>query len=117
MSAAGVVYVGIRTPHGAGVHVQLGAPGSAVRPLPLRLDLRSHSPTGFEWGYLGSGPAQLALAICADALEDDRRAVRVYQDFKALVVAAFRGTDFRIAHADVIAVVEGIEDRARVEGR
>ena len=34
---------------------------------PLRVEpslvLRRHSPTGFEWGYGGSGPAQLALAI------------------------------------------------------
>lgn len=33
--------------------------------LPLRLDLWNHSPTGFNWGYGGSGPAQLALAILA----------------------------------------------------
>jgi hypothetical protein len=25
---------------------------------------RNHSPDGFAWGYGGSGPAQLALAIC-----------------------------------------------------
>lgn len=25
--------------------------------------LRNHSPDGFEWGYSGSGPAQLALAV------------------------------------------------------
>ena len=36
------------------------------RPLNPRLDLWNHSPTGFEWGYGGSGPAQLALAILAD---------------------------------------------------
>ena len=36
------------------------------RDLPLRLDIFSHSPSGFEWGYLGSGPAQLALAILCD---------------------------------------------------
>lgn len=24
---------------------------------------RNHSPDGFNWGYAGSGPAQLALAI------------------------------------------------------
>ena len=32
------------------------------RRLNPRLDLWNHSPTGFEWGYSGSGPAQLALA-------------------------------------------------------
>jgi hypothetical protein len=38
------------------------------RPLTPRLDLWNHSPTGFEWGYGGSGPAQLALALLADHL-------------------------------------------------
>ena len=38
------------------------------RNLDLRLDLFNHSPTGFEWGYAGSGPAQLALALLADML-------------------------------------------------
>jgi hypothetical protein len=27
--------------------------------LPMRLELANHSPTGFEWGYGGSGSAQL----------------------------------------------------------
>jgi len=31
-----------------------------------RSDLMNHSPDGFNWGYGGSGPAQLALAILAD---------------------------------------------------
>jgi len=35
-------------------------------PLPFRTEIRNHSPTGFNWGYSGSGPAQLALAILAD---------------------------------------------------
>src|SRR5262245_4369364 len=38
------------------------------RLLPPRLELANHSPTGFEWGYGGSGPAQLALAMVADGL-------------------------------------------------
>jgi len=52
-----------------------------TRPLDPRFDLRNHSPDGFAWGYSGSGPAQLALAIPADAI-DDMSAVRLYQDFK-----------------------------------
>lgn len=52
------------------------------RSLDWRLDLRNHSPTGLEWGYAGSGPSQLALAILADYLEDDQRALRLYQPFK-----------------------------------
>ena len=53
-----------------------------VHELPLRLDLENHSPTGFEWGYGGSGPAQLALAILAHATRDDRLACRLHQPFK-----------------------------------
>lgn len=49
--------------------------------LPPRLDLRNHSPTGFSWGYYGSGPAQLALALLAD-IWDDGTAQRFYQTLK-----------------------------------
>jgi len=56
-------------------------------PLNPRLDLWNHSPTGFEWGYCGSGPAQLALAILADHLADDRQALDMYQRFKWAVIA------------------------------
>lgn len=31
--------------------------------VPLYLDEVNHSPTGFEWGYRGSGPAQLSYAL------------------------------------------------------
>jgi hypothetical protein len=56
-------------------------------PLNPRLDLWNHSPTGFEWGYCGSGPAQLALALLADHLADDRQALDIYQRFKWALVA------------------------------
>ena len=59
------------------------------RPLNPRLDLWNHSPTGFEWGYGGSGPAQLALALLAEHLGDDDEAVELHQEFKREVVAKF----------------------------
>ncbi len=37
-----------------------------------------HSPDGFEWGYGGSGPADLALAILVDLLEEDPKKVLPY---------------------------------------
>ena len=55
--------------------------------LDLRLDLHNHSPDGFEWGYCGSGPAQLALAILADHLGDDEQALNLCQRFKWVVIA------------------------------
>ena len=61
---------------------------SATRDLPSRLDLYNQSPTGFEWGYGGSGPAQLALALLADAQGDEIAQVH-YQDFKRAVVTDF----------------------------
>ena len=53
--------------------------------LKLRTDLRDHSPTGFEWGYPGSGPSQLALAILADVVGDELAQVH-YQSFKRDVI-------------------------------
>ncbi len=49
--------------------------------------LRNHSPDGFEWGYAGSGPAQLALAILLDYTGDAATALRHYQTFKAEIIA------------------------------
>ena len=45
-----------------------------------------HSPTGFEWGYGGSGPADLARSILTDAVGVNL-ADRFYQDFKWELVA------------------------------
>lgn len=53
--------------------------GKKINP---RLDLFNHSPSGFEWGYGGSGPAQTALAILADYIKNDDRAVMLHQKFK-----------------------------------
>lgn len=49
--------------------------------------LRTHSPDGFEFGYSGSGPSQLALAILLDALDNDLAALDNYQAFKVAFVA------------------------------
>lgn len=51
-----------------------------------RTDLANHSPDGFSWGYAGSGSAQLALAILADA-RGDSFATRHYQKFKRAVIS------------------------------
>ena len=66
------------------------------RPLNPRLDLWNHSPTGFEWGYGGSGPAQLALAVLADHLADDEQAVRLHQSFKFAVIVKLPKRDWTL---------------------
>jgi hypothetical protein len=44
--------------------------------------LVNHSPDGFSWGYGGSAPAQLALAVLLAAGMPDGRALELYQRFK-----------------------------------
>lgn len=78
------------------------------QPLNPRLDIVEHSSTGFEWGFGGSGPAQLALAILAD-LYDKETALRYYQAFKDRVVSRLRPDKWRITEAEVFAVVLEIE--------
>jgi hypothetical protein len=82
--ARGVRYSGIRTPLEFQVFVW---EGDEIMPLAPRNDLRNHSPQGFECGYQGSGPAQLALAMLADFAGDDGLALDLYQAFKQEVVA------------------------------
>ena len=57
------------------------------KPLDPRYDLKRLSPTGFEWTYEGAGPAQLALALLADHLGDDAKALSLYEPFMRRVVA------------------------------
>lgn len=49
-------------------------------------EVHNHSPDGFAWGYSGSGPAQLALAILLH-FASRPFALRYYQDFKSEVIA------------------------------
>lgn len=72
--------------------------------IPERQNLVNHSPTGFCWGYHGSGPAQAALAILAHQYtstegkaEGERLALEHYQAFKSIVIANLpQDQDFEI---------------------
>jgi hypothetical protein len=81
----------------AGHHKAQGVLGTVTRsgrtkPLDPRYDLRNNSPTGFAWGYNGSGPAQLALAILTDYFGakpgGKALAEALYEPFKFVVIAA-----------------------------
>lgn len=78
-------YYGRRASHSE-VHVSVEE-DTASTPLDPRHDIWNHSPNGFNWGYCGSGPAQLALALLADATDDAYVTVLWYQEFKRKVVA------------------------------
>lgn len=59
------------------------------RTYPLKHVLR-HSPDGFQWGYGGSGPSDLALSILTD-LVGREKAERWYQPFKWEFIAPTQG--------------------------
>ncbi|MGB9648263.1 MAG: DUF6166 domain-containing protein [Stellaceae bacterium] len=93
------MYTGRRGPQGCVVWV-IDASGKR-KPLNPRQELRNHSPTGFEWGYGGSGPAQLALAILAEHLGDDRAALSRYQRFKWACIAQICGANWSLSSEEI----------------
>ena len=68
------VYSGSRTIDGIVVLVD-------GKPLDGRYGLKRFTTTGFEWTYEGAGPAQLALALLADHLDDDGKALDLCPNF------------------------------------
>jgi hypothetical protein len=90
-------------------------------PLDPRNDLVNHSPDGLSWGYAGSGPAQLGLAILADfyrksgyaPVDADERAVHFHQDLKAAWVAGLdMESGWTIEQGDLAAIVLLMEKRS-----
>jgi len=96
------IYKGIREGHVAQVTVD-------GRPLNPRLDLWNHSPSGFEWGYSGSGPAQLALALLADHLDNDQEAVDLHQEFKRAIVADLPGRGWALTSQQIQKTLEALK--------
>jgi len=78
------------------------------------LELANHSPSGFEWGYGGSGPAQLALALLLDYTDDEEVALAEYKAFKTEVVSQLEslGPDdcWRLTGREIDAVLREIVD-------
>jgi hypothetical protein len=66
-------------PFGDEVILSLTAQGDALTNIVHRKII--HSPTGFGWGYAGSGPADLALNILLYFV-NEHQAVHLYQEFK-----------------------------------
>ncbi len=77
-------YVGIYTESNGEWNVHKD--GERLSPDPS-LKLQNHSPDGFSWGYNGSGPAQLALALLLDVTGDAAMAAHWYQRFKSSFIA------------------------------
>lgn len=103
-----VVYHGIRT--GASCFVWRDDGSGDVGELDARHDVRNHSPDGFEWGYGGSGPAQLALALTLDVLGGDvARARLIYQEVKWRIVGRLPHESWQLRASDLAEHIAAIE--------
>lgn len=97
-----ISYHGIRTgPEGLFVEMIHGSVHVPFDAKPSQ-DVINHSPTGFEWGYHGSGPAQLAAAILLDVTDDISTVRRLHQLYKTEVVAGLDPDEWTITADSVI---------------
>jgi Family of unknown function (DUF6166) len=81
-----------------------------IRLLPPRNDLHDHSPNGFSWGYSGSGPAELSLAMLMQVFQDWSRVQSIYQIFKERFIAHIpQHPNWTANGADVYALALQIE--------
>ena len=105
----GLEYSGSRVQTGEGRSEAMAVVWEAGQPRLLdprpSQQLHNHSPSGYEWGYAGSGPAQLALAILLDFSGDEEVALNNYQMFKTQFIANFSQEDaqWRIVGNDIAA--------------
>jgi hypothetical protein len=66
-----------------------------------------HSPTGFEWGYGGIGPADFALNILSVYI-GEQEAKSFYQAFKFKFIATLPHEGGTIKREDILDWIEGI---------
>jgi hypothetical protein len=99
-------YVGLRTKDGLIINQVISG-----RQVPLHHWVL-HSPTGMEWGYGGSGPADLAYSILC-TVTDPAIAERYHQAFKWDFVAALNQDRWEIDRHEV---ERWLAERLRNEG-
>ncbi len=73
-----------------------------------RQDIKHFTNNGFEWTFEGDESRQLALAILADHLGDDGRALALSEPFMKAVVANFDNT-WEMSSDDVADAVSALE--------
>lgn len=106
-----IIWKGIRTPLAERNTVVMNFDGAEFwGNLPLYLSEVNHSPTGFEWGYYGSGPSQLAYAILRSYFtfveklsvwSSREQARKHYMRFKEDHVARWKGEEWKITSDEI----------------
>jgi hypothetical protein len=95
------VYEGKRTIDGLVVTVD-------GQPLDEHYEVKRFTKFGFEWTYEGDSPQQLALAILADYLGDNARAIRLSEPLMKKIVANL-DNDWHLTGAQIDDALNGIE--------
>jgi hypothetical protein len=84
------------------------------KPLDMRTDLLELS-NAFEWGYGGSGPSQLALALLADHFQNqpdgDERAIALHYKFEREVIKKLPRPEWKLTSEEVERAIETIQSR------
>lgn len=75
-----------------------------------------HSPTGFEWGYGGSGPAELALNILMQFVPK-AEAYQLHQEFKQSFISTAPHEGARIPRAIIAAWIRRKREWGELFGR
>ena len=87
------MYSGARTIDG----IQVTVDG---QPLDERVDIHQFTDGGFEWSYEGDAPQQLALALLADHLDDNKQALALCSRFTRQVIANL-DNEWTLSSADI----------------
>lgn len=77
-------------------------------PIEWRLDEKSHSPTGLEWGYAGSGPSQLAWCLLRECGLTKPQAEKLYMQFKTEVIANLPKDGFVLTQDEIMNWIRGL---------
>lgn len=110
------IYEGITAANGdKEVWVDCQTPGCESYRLPLYLDEVNHSPDGFNWGYGGSGPSQLAYAMLRDLSGDRDFAARHYQDFKWQVICDLPDKEWQLAESTIMSALNRLAQGATAQ--
>jgi len=78
------------------------------KPLGEHYEVKRFTRFGFEWSYEGDSPQQLALAILADCLGDNERAIRLSGPFMKEIVANL-DNDWELTGDQVAAAMRKLE--------
>lgn len=107
-------YHGKRRRNGSAFVSKSGEDGP-LQLLPLGLEHVRHSPDGFEWGYGGSGPAQLAFALCLDVLGDPKEAELIYHDLKRSLIQYLPREGWEMDRENLVEAIDALKEKNAIQ--